>query len=350
MAALTFTLSDVHDDKFYADFAAKLAPSPDIDLFYLKDPSGLMTPDRVRTLAPAVKAVIRGKPLEIHAHCTIGLGTLTSLAAADLGVSAVHVGIGPLGEGSSLPEAQRMVANLRAGGHEVPIDDDALARVADYWVRLTRAEGLPPGTPQSFDASFLRHQIAGGVMTTTRRHLAELKLEHRMAEVIVETERVRADLGYPIMVTPFPQMVMSQALFNIIGTLRYSQVSDQVLRYVMGRFGRPTRPVDPQVHATILDRPRAREIEVEPPFPAYGDLRKRFGQHMDDEEFLLRAVMPADQVDAMLSAGRSRATYTPEVAPLLALLKKLAERPAARDLVIERPGFRLALHAGAGLE
>ena len=82
MAALTFTLSDVHDDAFYADFAAKLAPSADIDLFYLKDPGGLMSPERVRTLAPAVQAVIGGKPLEIHAHCTIGYGPLTSLAAA----------------------------------------------------------------------------------------------------------------------------------------------------------------------------------------------------------------------------------------------------------------------------
>ena len=263
MAALTFTLSDVHDDAFYADFARRLAGSPDIDLFYLKDPSGLMSPDRVRTLAPAVQAAIGGKPLEIHAHCTIGYGPLTSLAAADLGVSVVHVGIGPLGEGTSLPEATRMVANLRAAGHDVIVDDAMLARVSDYWTRLARAEGLPPGVPQSFDASFLRHQIAGGVMTTTRRQLAELKLEDRLAAVIAETEQVRADLGHPIMVTPFPQMVMSQALFNVIGKRRYAQVSDQVIRYVRGKFGRPTRPVDPAVEAAILDRPRAREIVAE---------------------------------------------------------------------------------------
>jgi oxaloacetate decarboxylase alpha subunit len=346
MAALTYTLSAVHDDAFYADFTARLSDSPHIDRFYLKDPSGLLSPERVRTLVPAVKAAIRGKPLEIHAHCTIGLGSLSSLAAADLGVSAVHVGIGPLGEGSSLPDAQRMVANLRAGGHVVPIDEDALRHVADYWERLALAEGLPPGTPQSFDASFLRHQIAGGVMTTTRRHLAELKLEHRMPEVIEETERVRNELGYPIMVTPFPQMVMSQALFNVIGSGRYSQVSDQVIRYVMGKFGRPTRPVDAAVEAAILGRPRAKELAIEAPFPMLADLRKRFGAGMDDEEFLLRAVMPAAQVDAMLAAGRSRAHYSPEAKVLLDLLRKLAERPADRDIAIECDGLRIALHAG----
>lgn len=346
MAALTFTLSHVHDDAFYADFARRLAASPDIDLFYIKDPSGLLSVERARTLVPAVKAVIRGKPLEIHAHCTIGQGPLSSLAAAELGVSVVHVGIGPLGEGSSLPDAERMLANLRAAGHDVPIDEDALRDVSDYWYRLARAEGLPPGTPQSFDASFLRHQIAGGVMTTTRRQLAELKLEHRMSQVIEETERVRNELGYPIMVTPFPQMVMSQALFNVIGAGRYSQVSDQVIRYVMGKFGRPTRPVDAAVEAAILGRPRAKELAAEPPFPALADLRKRFGARMNDEEFLLRAVMPAAQVDAMLGAGRSRTHYSPESKILMDLLRKLAERPADRSLAIDCNGVHIALHAG----
>jgi oxaloacetate decarboxylase alpha subunit len=350
MGALTFTLSDIHTDQFYAKFAGRLAKSDHVDLFYLKDPSGLMSPDRVRALAPKVKAAIGAKPLEIHAHCTIGYGPLTSLAAADLGIiDAVHVGIGPLGDGSSLPEATRMVANLREAGHTVAINDQALAAVKDYWTRLARAEGLPFGKPQSFDATFLRHQIAGGVMTTTKRQLDELKLGHKFDAVIEETERVRAELGYPIMVTPFPQMVMSQALFNVIGTKRYTQVSDQILRYVMGKFGRPTKPVDKDVEQVILDRPRAREIANEPTFPAFKDLRKQFGNDMDDEEFLFRAVMPEEQVNAMLAAGRSRASYSPEAAPILSLLKQLAARPGAPDIALERPGFRLALHKGAGL-
>ncbi len=349
MCALTFTLSDVHDDAFYADFAKKVAASPHVDLFYLKDPSGLMGPERARTLVPAVKAVIGNKKLEMHVHCTIGYGPLASLVGAELGASAVHVGIGPLGDGSALPEAARMVANLRAMGHAVPIDDAALERVSDYWWRLAKAENLPPGTPQAFDASFLQHQIAGGVMTTMVRQLQELKLEHRLPDVIAETEQVRRDLGQPIMVTPFPQMVCTQALFNVVGAKRYAQVSDQVVRYVLGKFGRPTRPVDEAVKAAILDRARAREIEIEEDFPTLADLRKRFGTTMPEEEFLLRAVMPGDQVDAMLSAGPGRTHYSPEISPVLALLKQLAERPAARELVVERPGFRLSLKSGAGV-
>jgi oxaloacetate decarboxylase alpha subunit len=349
MAALTYTLSDVHDDAFYAAFAAKLAACPDIDLFYLKDPSGLMTPERARTLVPAVRAVIGNKRLEVHLHCTIGLGAMASLAAVDAGADAVHVGIGPLGNGTSLPEARRMVANLRELGHEVDIDDAALSRVSDYWSRLAGAEGLPPGVPQDFDASFLKHQIAGGVMTTMVRQLEEVDLVHRLPDVIAEAEQVRADLGYPIMVTPFPQMVCSQALFNVIAGKRYAQVSDQVIRYVMGRFGRPTRPVARDVESAILDRPRAREIEREPAILSLADIRKRFPATLPEEEFLLRAVLPGDQVDAMLAKGPSRARYSSEGSAMIALLRQLAARPAAKDIVIERPGLRLALHAGAAL-
>ncbi|MDE2562678.1 MAG: biotin carboxyl carrier protein [Sphingomonadales bacterium] len=347
MCALTFTLSEFHTDEFYANFARAVGQSRDIDLFYIKDPSGLMSVDRVRTLAPAVKAAIGNRPLEIHAHTTIGQGMLSSLEAAKLGVSAIHVGVGPGGDGSSLPEANRMLANLEEAGHTVDIDCDALAKLTSYWTRLAAAEGLPPGTPQNFDGSFLRHQIAGGVMTTTKRQLEELGLGDRLGAVIAETEQVRAELGYPIMVTPFPQMVMSQALFNVIGTKRYAQVSDQVIRYVMGKFGKPTSPVDRHILGAIMDRPRARELEDEPTFPALSDLKRQFGARMPDEEFLLRAVMPPEQVDAMLAAGRSRATYSPEAAPILALLRRLAANPQARDVVIERPGLRIALHAGA---
>ncbi len=349
MAALTFTLSEVHTDQFYADFARAVGQSPDIDLFYIKDPAGLLSMDRARTLVPAVKAAIGNRALEIHAHTTVGLGMMTSLEAAKLGISAIHVGVGPGGDGSSLPEANRMVANLEEAGLSVGMDKAALKRLTTYWQQVALAEGLLPGRPQNFDASFLRHQIAGGVMTTIARQLEELGLSDRMDAVIAETGQVRADLGYPIMVTPFPQMVMTQALFNVIGDRRYAQVSDQVIRYCMGKFGKPTSPVNSAVLATIMDRPRSRELENEPMFPALADLRRQFGANLPDEEFLLRAVMPGDQVDAMLAAGRSRATYTPEAAPIISLLRQLAARPSARDIVVERGGFRMALHAGASL-
>ena len=345
VGALTFTLSAVHDDAFYAHMAALMGNCPDIDRVYIKDPAGLLTPERARTLIPALLPQLNGKALEVHSHCTIGLPSMTYLAAAELGASALHVACGPLSNGSSLPDAQRVIANLRELGHTVDIDDRALGLVAEYFGKLAKVEGLPAGRPQDFDASFLRHQVAGGVMTTTRRQLAELGLEHRFDEVMQEVTRVRAELGHPIMVTPFPQMVCSQALFNIMGE-RYANVSDQVINYVLERFGRPTGPIDPDVKDRILNRPRARELAVEAdPLPP-SEMRKKFAGHLSDEHFLLRATMPAEQVDAMLKAGPAPRHYNPDLQPTLKLLKELKSRPVA-DLTVDRPGYQLRLSQGA---
>jgi oxaloacetate decarboxylase alpha subunit len=346
IAALTYTVSAVHDDGYYAGLAGQMAASPYIDRVYVKDPAGLLTPDRARTLFPAVRARLGSMALELHSHCTIGLSPLTYLVAADLGIEVLQVACGPLANGTSLPNAQRVVANLRELGHTVDIDDRLLAQVADYFTRLAEAESLPAGAPQEYDASFLRHQVAGGVMTTMRRQLTELGLGDRFGAVLEEVSRVRAELGYPIMVTPFPQIVCGQALYNVLGTERYQNVSDQAIRYVLGRFGRPTAPVDADVADRILSRPRARELMAEPPPASPAELRGRFPAGISDEELLLRATMPADQVDAMLAAGPARRRYNPELKPVLDLLVGLAERPGVSDIVIDKNGFRLELRGG----
>jgi oxaloacetate decarboxylase (Na+ extruding) subunit alpha len=346
IGALTYTLSAVHTDEFYAGLAAQMAASPDFDRVYVKDPAGLLTPERARSLFPALLARLGAVPLELHSHCTIGLSPLTYLTAAELGVEVLQVACGPLANGTSLPNAERVVANLRELGHTVDIDDRLLAYASAYFTRLAAAESLPPGLPQEYDASFLRHQMAGGVVTTLRRQLAEIGLSHRFDEVLAEVSRVRAELGYPIMVTPFPQMVCGQALCNVIGSERYANVPDQTILYVLGKFGRPTAPVDPDVQDRILSRPRAAELMAEPPPAPPEELRKRLPRGIADEEFLLRATMPAGEVDAMIAAGPARRRYNPDMKPVLDLLSGLGSRPPVSHLVIDKPGFRLELRAG----
>jgi len=380
--ALTYTISAVHDDAFYAGIAGQAAASPYIDRAYLKDPAGLLTPERARTLIPAVRARLGGKPLELHAHCTIGLSPLVYLTAPDLGVEVLQTGCGALADGSSLPDAERVVANLRELGHTVDVDDRLLARAARYFDRLAAAESLPSGQPRPYDAAFTRHQLAGGVLTTLRRQLTELGLHERFGAVMEEVSRVRAELGYPIMVTPFPQMVMGQALSNILGGFgppgsgprgsggiprtsrapggtvsprasgvggsRYDVVPDQVIRYVLGSFGKPTAPVEPWVLDKILDRPRARELAAEPPPLSVAELRRRLPHGISDEELLLRFAMPAGEVDAMLAATPAAGHYTPEVQPVLRLLRELGARSPVRRLVVDKAGFRLSLSGSSG--
>jgi oxaloacetate decarboxylase (Na+ extruding) subunit alpha len=345
IGALTYTISAVHDDAFYVDLAAQYAADANFDRVYVKDPAGILTAERARTLLPAIKAALGTTPLELHSHATIGLSPLTYSIAPDLGVEVVQVGCGALGNGSSLPEARRTVANLREMGHTVDVDDRALGLACDFFDRLAAAEELPVGGPQDFDAAFLHHQIAGGVMTTTRRQLREIGMEDRFETLVEEVGRVRAELGYPIMVTPFPQMVVSQALFNVIGE-RWSNVPDQVIRYATGGFGRPTAPIDPDVLDRILDRPRARELQAEPPPPSPAELRRRF-PGVSDEELLLRAHMPGEQVDAMVAAGPAPRHFNPELAPVLTLLGELGSRRSVHDLAVSTPGLRLSVRRSA---
>ena len=249
---------------------------------------------------------------------------------------------GALADGTSLPDAQRVVANLRELGHTVDVDDRLLAVAARYFDRLAAAEGLPVGPAAAVRRGVPRHQLAGGVLTTLRRQLAELGLEGRFDAVIEEVSRVRAELGYPIMVTPFPQMVMGQALSNVLGSERYAVVPDQVIRYVLGSFGKPTAPVEPDVLDRILDRPRARELAAEPPPLPVAELRQRLPRGISDEELLLRFGMPADEVDAMLAAAPAARHYTPKAQPVLRLLRELGSRPPVARLVVDKPGFRLS--------
>ena len=115
----------------------------------------------------------------------------------------------------------------------------------------------------------------------------------------------------------------------------------------MGGFGRPTAPIDPDVLDRILDRPRARELQAEPPPPSPEELRRPFGRGISDEELLLRAHMPGEQVDAMLAAGPAPRHFNPDLAPVLTLLRELGERKTVHDLAVGKPDLRLFVHRRA---
>ena len=349
IAALVFTHSPIHDNAHYVERARKLAACPDVDALYIKDPGGLLTPNRARTLIPAVKAVIGNKPLELHAHCTIGLAELVYMDAPDYGVSTVQCASGAAGDGTSNPPSERVVANLRALGHSVHVDSEALAEVGRYFTRLAEAEGLPVGKPQAFDANYLHHQLPGGMIGTMHRHLGESRLSHLAGAVIEELGRVREELGWPIVMTPFAQMVLTQAVMNVTGKERYAVIPDEVIRYALGRFGRPNVPLAPFVMDRIQSMPRTRELQAEPPMAPLQALRKRIGPQLSDEEFLLRATMPAGQVDAMLVKGPAPVHYNPALTPVLSLLRQLAPRHELTHVCVQKAGFKLELrrHTGA---
>lgn len=310
VAGVVFTESPVHTDERYLANAAAYQAEPAIDHVYLKDPGGLLTVERVRELVPQLREVVH-KPLELHSHTTTGAASQLYVTAAALDVDVLHTGLGPLSNGTAQPSLEHLLTNLDAVGIEVDVDRDATARAAQTLWAIARSQGLAAGAPSEFDLGAHVHQVPGGMMGTLRRQLGEIGMADRLPRVLEECVRVRADLGYPIMVTPFSQFVGSQALMNVLaeenGQDRYSRIPDEVVRFVLGHFGTPEGQIDPDVQTRVRDLPRAAELDRPVPEPSLEELRmlhsERLGRELPDEDLLLAIVMPAEQLDPMYAAG-----------------------------------------------
>lgn len=301
VVAMTYSISPVHTHDYYARRLEALADCADIDRFYLKDPGGLLTPDAVRELAPHFLAAAGGRMIELHSHCTIGLAPLVYVEGVRAGFQVVHTACGPLSRGTSQPEVVNTTVNLEAAGFEHGLDLEAQALVSAHFERLAVQKGLPAGTPQEFDGAYYRHQLPGGMVTTTQRMLAEVGHPELYDQVLEEVTRVRAEMGHPIIVTPVSQFIATQAARNVISGERWKLVSDETIRYFWGHYGEPPAPVDPEIAERVLSRPRAAKLRDLEPVSLEG-ARERFGARVSDEELLLRLTMPAEQVDAMIAA------------------------------------------------
>lgn len=335
VAGLCYTVSPVHTDEYFAARIAELDGCEAIDSLYVKDPAGLLTPERLRTLVPQLRSRLERLAVdELHTHCNTGLAPLTLLAGADLGMEVLHCALPPLADGSSHANALQLVHNLRARGHRVAdVDTDAMARASALLRREARLRGLPEGRPQPYDEAYYRHTLPGGVLSTTRRQLAEIGRADAMPAVVEEAVRVRQDLGWPIVVTPFAQYIVAQATLNVIAGERYKQISDEVVDMLLGDWGPMPGPVDGALLDRVHQLPRARSRGPAQEPPSIDTLRARFGGRLSDEDLLLRALMPAEQVDA-LAAARERPPRT----PLQQLVDTLSDRQRPLSVHVSADG------------
>jgi oxaloacetate decarboxylase (Na+ extruding) subunit alpha len=330
VVGLTYSISPVHTHEYYTRRADAVSGSPDIDRLYLKDPGGLLTTDAVRELAPRF--------VELHSHCTIGLGPLAYMEGLRAGIRTLHTAVAPVANGTSNPPAETTLRNLEAEGFSHRLDLEALAAVSEHFRALAHDRGLPLGAPAEYDTAYYRHQMPGGMVTTTRRQLEDLHRPELFDAALEEVTRVRAEMGYPIMVTPVSQFVATQAVMNVISGERWRDVSDEMVRYFLGHFYEPAAPVDPDVRDRVLSQPRVEELRRLEPLSLEG-ARERFGARMSEEELLLRLTMPAEQVDAMVAArgdATSQSPARPQRDPLVRLLRELAKRSEISYLRLEK--------------
>jgi oxaloacetate decarboxylase (Na+ extruding) subunit alpha len=178
--------------------------------------------------------------------------------------------------------------------------------------------------------------------STLRRQLAEIRMEHRWADVLEEIPRVREELGWPIMVTPLSQFVGVQAFLNVTTGRRWSQLPDEVVKYVLGHYGPPPRELDPEVERTVLSSPKVEELRQDEFRFDLEQARARWGERMTDEELLLRMTLPPEQVDAIRPGSRPARLRS----PVIELIEGLTARSLG-EVEVSAPGLKLRMRRTA---
>jgi len=339
---LAYGHSPVHIDELYAKKAKELVKRAKNDAIMLKDAPGLLTPERVKTLIPAIKKVIGEIPLELHTHCTTGLGPMTVLEGVKAGADQVHTSIAPLANGAAQPAMQTIVRNLRTMSYAVNVNEDLVEEVGAHFRKVAEQEGKPVGVPVEYDGFHYEHQVPGGMISNFKAQLAQAGLTHKLQEVLHECARVRSELGWPIMITPFSQFVGTLAVLNVVTGERYRVIPDEIKKYALGYNGKLLAPVEPNVLDRIMQN-GSQSIPPKPPAPEPGvpALRKKY-PNMSDEERLLRHAYAGTQVDDMFAAGPIKTEYSFEQ-PLVRLLEEILKRPKRARVYIENKEFRLEL-------
>ncbi len=328
---IVYTLSPVHTDDYYACKTRELV-GLGVDAIFIKDPSGLLTPERAQTLIPVVKASCGTHPLHLHSHCLTGLAPYTACRAVELGVDVVHTATSTLANGASHPATEWFVRNARRNGFTVPVDLAPIDEVAERLRYIAKREDKPVGTIVEYDAFHYEHQMPGGMVSNLKSQLAPLGIADRLPVVLEEAARVRCELGYPIIVSPFAQFVMTQAVLNVMGKERYATVPDEVRKYVLGYYGEIAGPIDPNLYDRITNGTAPTSARpgdlLEPGIPR---IRRERGPFASDDDLLLAAFYPEREYGALKAAGPINTNYPLASTPLVTLLKEVAQRRDIRS-------------------
>jgi pyruvate/oxaloacetate carboxyltransferase/biotin carboxyl carrier protein len=318
--ALMYTSSPAHTNEHWARKTQLLAEAKDcVDRIMIEDASGVITPEGTRELVSTVQKNCKGLPLEFHSHCNSGLAPLCYLEAIKSGVTTVHTAVAPLANGTSLPATETILKNIKRLGYSSDIDEDALAAVSTHFRKIAEKEGLPIGVPSEYNLFHFEHQVPGGMMSNLTRQLREVGMEHRLNEILEEVVLVRRELGYPVMATPYSQIVGAQAVENVVSGERYKQIPDEVIKYVLGYYGEPIVPIDQNVMDRVMSLPRAKEFinwKPEGYDKSVEDLRREIGPELSDDELLLKILIPGKPVKRGEPKKRETPTVIKATAPV----------------------------------
>ncbi|MBR3788373.1 MAG: pyruvate carboxylase subunit B [Clostridia bacterium] len=294
--AICYTISPIHTLESYVELAKNMK-SIGCQTIAIKDMAGILSPAEAYKLVSALKEAV-DLPLVLHTHSTTGLGFMTLLKAVEAGCDVVDTAISSMSGGTSQPATETLQYTLEELGYDTGLDGEVLKKIGDFFKPI-RAEYLKSGqlnpTVLATDTKALNYQVPGGMLSNLVAQLTAQGKMDKFDEVLLETPRVREDLGYPPLVTPMSQMVGVQATNNVLAGERYKNVSKEVKSYLMGEYGKAPGEVNEDVRKQILGDAKLVEGRYADTLePAFEKAKAEIGDKAkSDEDVLSYIAFPA---------------------------------------------------------
>lgn len=251
--AISYTLGEVFTEQYYIDYAKRIEEAG-ADSICIKDMAALLTPYETERLVKALKSAVN-IPIQLHTHYTSGLASMCLLKGIESGVDVIDTAMSPLALGTSHAPTESMVAALQGTEYDTGLDLKLLTEIREYFMTLRKKyidSGLLDPKLLAVDANALIYQVPGGMLSNLLSQLKQAGKSDKFEEVLKEVPRVRADAGFPPLVTPTSQIVGTQAVFNVILGERYKTVTKEFKGLVRGSYGKTPAPIDPEFRKKIL--------------------------------------------------------------------------------------------------
>ncbi|MBO1097640.1 oxaloacetate decarboxylase subunit alpha [Enterococcus casseliflavus] len=298
--AISYTTSQIHTVDYFVDLANKMA-NLGADSICIKDMAGVLTPQTGYELVSRIKDTV-DLPLEVHTHATSGIAEMTYLKVAEAGADIIDTAISSFAGGTSQPATESVAIALEDCGFATGLDLQKVAEIAEHFNPVRdrfREEGLLNPKVKDIEPKTLIYQVPGGMLSNLLSQLTEQGLQDKYEEVLAEVPKVRADLGYPPLVTPLSQMVGTQALMNVISGERYKLVPSEIKDYVKGLYGQSPAPITDEIKETIIGDAEVITVRpadlLAPQLPAFREEIAEYAQ--SEEDVLMYALFPQQAQD-----------------------------------------------------
>ena len=313
---ISYTTSPVHTHKKYVEMVKELKEMG-AGTICIKDMAGIMGPQEAYDMVSAIKDAV-DMPIDLHTHSTTGLAFMTYLKAVEAGCDIIDTAISPFSGGTSQPATETLAYALRQLGYQVDLNDECTTKMADYF-KTVRDEFIADGTlmPKALatDTQCLTYQVPGGMLSNLMSQLKQMNALDKFEEALAETPRVRADMGYPPLVTPTSQMVGVQAVRNVLDGQRYKTVSKEIKAYCRGEYGTTPAPINPEIKAQILNGDK--EVEgryADSLAPVVDATREKLGDLAKSDEDVLSYIAFPNLAEKFLEERKAKeenkVTYT----------------------------------------